>query len=170
VLSVRQEAYTGTDLEHQKELLACIDDVKTGVAKVIVAYSYDRLSRDPTMQTVALYDIENKYGGRFEAVTDQLDRNSPMFVALRAMFGVADGLERKHVVERMLRGKIGRSQRGGLYGAANAKYGFRWVDDTPGERKTFEIDPANAETVRRIFDWFDNGKSIWWIYRRAETR
>src|SRR5262249_3708308 len=97
VLVARREAYTGLDLENQALLWDCVDDIRRGRANVVVAYSYDRLSREPQMQEVALYEIEKKYGGRFEAATEQIDRDDPFREAIRAMLGAASKVERKRI-------------------------------------------------------------------------
>jgi DNA invertase Pin-like site-specific DNA recombinase len=106
-------------------LWECIDDIKSGRAQVLVAYSYDRLSREPQMQAVALYEIENKYGGRFEAITEKVDQANPFSDMIRNILGTASSVERRRIVERMQRGKRMRYERGSLYGAANPKYGYR---------------------------------------------
>src|SRR5215469_1937499 len=94
VLAAQRESYTGTDLENQTMLWDTIDDIRRGRAAVVVAYSYDRLSREPQMQEVALYEIEKKYGGRFEAATEQIDRSDPFRETIRAMLGAASQVER----------------------------------------------------------------------------
>jgi DNA invertase Pin-like site-specific DNA recombinase len=169
VLAARRESYTGTDLENQALLWDCIDDVRRGRANVVVAYSYDRLSREPQMQEVALYEIERKYDGRFEAATEQVDRDDPFREAVRAMLGAAGKVERRRISQRMSRGKVDRSQRGALYGAGVAKFGYKWADDTPGGHTAWLLDEQSAETVRRIFDWFDNGKGARWIARQLNS-
>jgi site-specific DNA recombinase len=170
VVGAQREAYTGTDLANQQMLWECIDAVKTGRANVVVAYSYDRLSRDLTMQTVALYDIENKYGGRFEAATEQVDRDDPIREGYRVMLGLSSQMERRRSVGRMQRGKKDRSNAGALYGCPNAKFGYRWADDfksskgAPGHTR-YEIDNEAAEVVQRIFELAASGKGIRWIAR-----
>ena len=129
VLAARRESYTGTDLGNQMVLWESVDDIKHGRANVMVAYSYDRLSRDPMMQTVALYDIENKYGGRFEAATEQIDRSDPMHEAIRGVLGAASKIEHTRIVGRFQRGQVDRTKRGQLYGASNAKFGYQWEND-----------------------------------------
>jgi DNA invertase Pin-like site-specific DNA recombinase len=166
VLAARRESYTGTDLENQAMLWETIDDIRRARASVVVAYSYDRLSREPQMQEVALYEIEKKYGGRFEAATEQINRDDPFREAIRAMLGAASKIERNRITDRMRRGRVDRSAKGGLYGTANPKYGYRWTDDG---HKSFEIDEENAKTVRRMFGWMDNGKGIRWIARQLNA-
>ncbi len=161
----RRESYTGMDLSNQEKLWDCVEDIKRDRAHVVVAYSYDRLSRDPTMQTVALYEIENKYGGRFEAATEQLDRSNPFHEAMRGVLGVASKVEHDRIVGRFQRGQVDRVKRQQLYGASNPKFGYRWADDAKHERTKFEVDEESAKTVRRIFEWFDEGKSLRWIAR-----
>ena len=170
VLSAQRESYTGTDLANQQLLWECVDDIKTGRAKVLVAYSYDRLSREPQMQEVALYEIEKKYGGRFEAATEQIDRSDPFREAFRGILGAASSVERRRTVGRMQRGKVDRAKRGALYGCSNPKFGYRWEDDTPGQRTRFAVDEHHADTVRRIFEWADNGKGLRWIAKQLNLK
>jgi DNA invertase Pin-like site-specific DNA recombinase len=174
VLVARREAYTGTDLENQTELWNTIDDVKHGRATLVIAYSYDRLSREPQMQEVALYEIENKYGGTFEAATEQIDRNDPLRTAFRSMLGAASLVERRRIVQRMQRGKKDRIARGLQPGGLIPKFGFKWRDDwksvkdNPGHT-TYEIDRKSAAVVARIYGWSDQGKSNRWITRQLNT-
>src|SRR5258708_17918523 len=151
VLDRIREAYTGTDLPRQEGLWRTIDHVKHGRAQVVIAYSYDRLSRDTQAQEVALWEIEKKYGGRFEAATEQIDRDDPMRQMIRATLGAAWDIERGRVVDRLARGKLDRAQRKhALSGTANAKYGYRFLDEGPKQHTTYVIEEATATTVRRI--------------------
>ena len=77
----------------------------------------------------------------------------------------ASKIEHDRIVGRFQRGQVDRAKRGQLYGASNPKFGYRWEDDIKHERTQFVVDEEAAETVRRIFDWFDEGKSLRWIAR-----
>ena len=87
VLAMRAENPTRVRIWATRWCYGTVWTIQDGSCPCGVAYSYDRLSRDPTMQTVALYDIENKYGGRFEAATEQLDRSDPFHEAIRGVLG-----------------------------------------------------------------------------------
>jgi hypothetical protein len=90
------------------------------------------------------------------------------------MLGAVSKIDRKRLVEKLRRGKLGRSERGALWGTACAKYGYRWADDfkstrlSPGHT-TFAIDDSNAATIRKIFEWADQGKAIRWIARQLDA-
>jgi site-specific DNA recombinase len=166
VLDRIREAYTGTDLVRQDGLWQAIDAVKRGRAQVVIAYSYDRLSRDTQAQEVVLWEIEKKYGGRFEAATEQIDRDDPLRQMIRASLGAASAIERRRVVDRLARGKMSKAKgRGELSAAANAKYGYRLAED----RTSYLLEDETAETVRRIYAWAEQGHSMRWIAKRLNA-
>jgi DNA invertase Pin-like site-specific DNA recombinase len=166
-----RESWSGADLVRQEGLWRAIDAVRHGRANVVVAYSYDRLSRDLQSQEVALWEIEHKYGGRFEAATEQIDRNDPMRAMLRSVMGMASQVERGRVVQRLQRGRLDRARGNGtrlpaLNGSPTPKYGYTWKDPVPGGHTTYEIEEATAAIVRRIFQWADHGYGMRPIARR----
>lgn len=170
VLKVYHEQRTGyKNLAGRKEVWDAIDDIKYGRAQVIVSYSYERLARKGQYLDVLLYEIEDKFGGRFEAATEKVDGNDPMSKITRAVLGAAGEIERDRVVGRMARGKRDRSERGKLTVSANPHYGYRWVDDVKKGRTAYVEDDETAPVVRRIFQWAKEGKSTRWIARQLNA-
>jgi site-specific DNA recombinase len=171
VIDAIREAYTGADLPHQDGLWGAIDQVKHGRAQVVISYSYDRLSRDTRSQEVVLYEIEDKYGGRFEAVTEPVppDDGTGTREIVRAALGSASKVEKRRVVERLARGKRDRATRHALSGTSNAKYGYRFMDEGPKQHTTYVPEEVTAATVRCIYEWADQGVSMQSIARRLNA-
>ena len=69
--------------------------------------------------------------------------------------------ERKHIAERTVRGKleVARSKRRLPNGCGRGIYGYDYDQTT----KTRSINRLEANTVKRIFDWFTNGRSFHYI-------
>jgi DNA invertase Pin-like site-specific DNA recombinase len=152
-------------LQGRKLIWDAIDDIKHGRASVILVYAFDRLSRDVTDRAVIKYEVEKKYGGQLLSATEAKD-DGPLGPVVETMLAAVAQMERANIVRRMERGKRDRAARGQLSAAPNPKYGYRWVDDTPGQRTIYAMDETTAAIVRRIFDWAVEGKPTRWIARQ----
>jgi hypothetical protein len=108
----------------------------------------------------ALYEVEEKYGGRVEAALEPIDRQDVMARTTRGILAVVAEAERLNAVARMERGKRRRAERGYLMGAPNPLYGYRWLDDEPGKRTAYIEDTEAAPVVRRIFSLAKAGMSL----------
>jgi DNA invertase Pin-like site-specific DNA recombinase len=146
----------------------CIDDVKFGRANVILVWEYARLGRNSTERAVIKYEVETKYGGKILSATQVID-DGPMAGIVEAVMAATDELERNNVVARMERGKRYRASQGKLCAAPFARYGYRFVDDRPGQRTAYAVDETTGPVVKRIFAWGAEGKPTRWIARQLSA-
>ncbi len=161
VLVVYREAHSGKLSPQTRIVLRqALGDIKSGRAHVLVVRMYDRLARDTTQMHAILYEVEQLYHGRVEAAREQLDRSDPMARLTFTILAELAGMERDKIVTRMEAGRRKRATRGHLMGGPQPRYGYAWLDDVPGERTTYVIDPVTGPVVQRMFTLATQGVSI----------
>src|SRR6476646_5801982 len=129
-----------TDRPALQRLLA---DVRTRKVQVIVVYKVDRLTRSLAdfAKLVELFDAQ---GVSFVSVTQQFNTTTSMGrLTLNVLLSFAQ-FEREVTSER-IRDKIAASKKKGMWMGGNVPLGY----DT--SERTLVINPAEAETVRRVF-------------------
>ncbi len=144
VADVLRDVSTGANMD-RPGLQAALDMVRHDEASVLVVHAYDRLAREQNHLAVILYEVEYQRGGLVLSVTEGRD-DTAQGKFLRSALAFMAEVERTKIVERTQRGKRQRSKNGALPGSV-ALYGYRWSAD----RRTYEIDPATAPIVVRIF-------------------
>ncbi len=135
------------------QLSKAMDMARNGEYDVLIARELDRLSRDLAKQLIveqelkrsgvtieyALYDFPDTPEGR-------LNKN------LRAMLAE---YEREKIAQRMTRGRRRKAKEGNVLPGEFAPFGYVLVEKDG--KRVFEIEPAAAETVKRIFLWYTVG-------------
>jgi len=153
VVEIVRDAATGFSLdrpgiERVRRLL------RQGDADVLLAYAVDRLSRNQN-QIGVIFDEVQQAGARLEFVTERFEDSAigRFILAARAFIGE---VEREKIVERTTRGKLERAKSGKIPQAfGRGCYGYTYNRST-GQR---EIEPFEAEIVRRIFQRFAETRS-----------
>lgn len=161
VYRVYHESHSGQHSPWSRQVLQqAKDDIRSGKASILIVRTLDRLARDPAQAWFQLFEIENRYHGRVEAAEENLDRSSPLARMQLTILIEASGMERERVTQRLAAGKEKRARRGHLTGGPNARYGYRYVDDVPGQRTAYAINPDTAPIVRRIFEQAGQGMAL----------
>lgn len=161
VYRVYHESHSGQHSPWTRHVLQqAKDDMKSGKASVFIVRTLERLARDPAQAWYQLFEIENRYHGRVEATQENLDRSSPLARMQLAVLIAAGDMERERITQRLTAGKQKRAGRGHLTGGPNARYGCRYVDDVPGQRTAYVINPDTAPIVRRIFEQAGQGMAL----------
>jgi site-specific DNA recombinase len=125
-------------------------DVSKGLIDVIVVYKVDRLTRSLT-DFARIVDILDKAGSSFVSVTQAFNTTTSMGrLTLNVLLSFAQ-FEREVTGER-IRDKIAASKARGMWMGGNLPLGY----DPPTDPQTraLVINPAEAETVRLIFDQY----------------
>ena len=134
----------------------------------VIVYEISRLSRQTTM----LFELRDW----FIQNTIQLVCCKPYFRLLEdgklsqtasIVFSLMTSLSESEMVikkERMMRGKIFKKEQGKYIGG-RILLGYK-----VGQDDNIEIDYKDAETVRKIFQWYADGKSMVYIARELESR
>ena len=163
VVDVIEEVRAAKDFERPR-LAEVRNRVATGEARIVLVYDQDRLSRKQR-HTSRLIDELDEAGAEVWSVRQgkfETDALGTFMVGARA-FGAETELEQKR--ERAMRGQKARIEGGRLLGGHQPLYGYRFPDDERRPdgrllRARYEIDPATAPVVRRIFRDYAGGKGL----------
>src|SRR5215510_12755497 len=134
--------FSGGNLE-RPALQLLLADVRAGRVDIVVVYKVDRLTRS-LADFARLVEIFDAQGVSFVSVTQQFNTTSSMGrLTLNVLLSFAQ-FEREVTGER-IRDKIAASKQKGMWMGGNPPLGYRVSE------RVLVIDPAEAETVRRIF-------------------
>jgi len=118
-------------------------DIQGGRIDIIVVYKVDRLTRS-LADFARLVEIFDAQGVSFVSVTQQFNTTSSMGrLTLNVLLSFAQ-FEREVTGER-IRDKIAASKKKGMWMGGNVPLGY------DASERTLIVNPAEAETVRRIF-------------------
>src|SRR5438034_507171 len=134
--------FSGGNLE-RPALQRLLADIRTGRIDIVVVYKVDRLTRSLAdfARLVELFDTE---AVSFVSVTQQFNTTSSRGrLTLNVLLSFAQ-FEREVTGER-IRDKIAASKKKGMWMGGNVPLGY------DADERTLLINPAEAETVRRIF-------------------
>jgi site-specific DNA recombinase len=121
-------------------------DIQGGRIDIIVVYKVDRLTRS-LADFARLVEIFDAQGASFVSVTQQFNTTSSMGrLTLNVLLSFAQ-FEREVTGER-IRDKIGASKKKGMWMGGNVPLGY------DASERTLVLNPAEAETVRRVFNLY----------------
>jgi DNA invertase Pin-like site-specific DNA recombinase len=134
--------FSGGNME-RPALQHLLADIRAGRLDIVVVYKVDRLTRS-LADFARLVEIFDKEGVSFVSVTQQFNTTSSMGrLTLNVLLSFAQ-FEREVTGER-IRDKIAASKKKGMWMGGLVPLGY----DASGRRLV--VNPAEAETVRRIF-------------------
>jgi site-specific DNA recombinase len=135
-------AFSGGNLE-RPALQRLLTDIRAGRIDIVVVYKVDRLTRS-LPDFARLVEIFDAQGVSFVSVTQQFNTTSSMGrLTLNVLLSFAQ-FEREVTGER-IRDKIAASKKKGMRMGGNVPLGY------DANERTLVINPAQAETVRRVF-------------------
>jgi len=163
-----QEAWSGLTLDRPK-LTELREWIRNKEVDAVIAYSTDRLSRDP-LHLLLLAEEFDKAGISLVFVTEPLD-NSMEGQLLGFVRGWASKLEVIKIRERSIRGKRSRAIAGKLpSGTGHKLYGYDYMAGKGVGEGIRYINEAEAKWVREMYRWLvEEGLSINGITRRLRT-
>jgi len=187
-VSTQEQAVEGTSLEHQSEQLVhycqsqgwdiagkyidpgftgkdgdrpalrrLLSDAKLGLFNKVVVYKMDRLARSLRL----LLNIEDKlkeHGISFHSVKETFDTSTASGRHFLQMLGMISEWERETIIERTKAGRLQR-YREGCWAGGKPAYGYTYNR----ESKKLIINKQEARIVRRIFEYYNSGKSLSYI-------
>ena len=173
-LVFEDEGFSGASLT-RPALERLRDRAAEGVFEVLLCHAPDRLARRYAYQVLLLEELarvgvevcfakEPERGGTSE---DEL---------LRQFQGMIAEYERAQIAERTRRGKLHRTRGGSQAVMSGAPYGYRYVKKSDHMEGFWEIDEAQAQVVRDVFDrYVTDGVSIgelarWLTERGVQTK
>ena len=133
------------------------DHIASGLVDKIYVLSPDRLARKYAYQVLLIDEFKHS-GIELIFINHEVGR-TPEGELLLQMQGMIAEYERAKILERCRRGRLHTAQRGSVNVLTCAPYGYRYISksNNVGEA-VFEINEAEAENVKKIFDWFVRGK------------
>jgi len=154
-----EEVYSGLALDRPK-LVQLRNWVRSGQVDAVVAYSTDRLSRDP-LHLLLLAEEFEKGKVALVFVTEPLD-NSMEGQLLGFVRGWASKLEAMKIRERTLRGKRSRALSGKLPANSHARlYGYTYIPGKGTGEGIRYIREEQAKWIRDIYRWIvEEGLSV----------
>lgn len=141
-------ARSGATLFDRVGLIDLMAAAKLKKFNVVIVESLDRLSRDQE-DLAGLFKRLSFYGVEIRTVNE--GTATSIHVGIRGLVG---SLFLADLGNKVRRGHAGRVREGKIPGAIT--FGYRAIPGKPGER---EIDPEEAEIVRRIFREYATGRS-----------
>src|SRR5437588_5760358 len=135
-------AFSGASLE-RPALQRLLADVGAGKIDIVLVYKVDRLTRS-LADFARLVEIFDAQSVSFVSVTQQFNTTSSMGrLTLNVLLSFAQ-FEREVTGER-IRDKIAASKKKGMWMGGNVPLGY------DADERALVVNPAEAETVRRIF-------------------
>src|SRR6266513_1291493 len=148
------EGYSGATLE-RPGLERVRDLAAKGQIQVVLAYSPDRLSRKYAYQILLIEEFAH-HG--VETVFVKSPQGDSAEDQLLVQFqGMIAEYERAQILERSRRGKRHRAKAGEVSVLGGAPHGYRYIRKTSEAPARYEIDAAEAEVVRLIYDKYTVG-------------
>ena len=134
--------FSGGNME-RPALQRLLAEIRAGRIDIIVVYKVDRLTRS-LADFARLVEIFDAQGVSFVSVTQQFNTTSSMGrLTLNVLLSFAQ-FEREVTGER-IRDKIAASKKKGMWMGGNVPLGY------DASERTLVVNPAEAETARRIF-------------------
>jgi len=148
------ETYSGLTIDRPK-LQQLRQVARDGELGVVIAYTLDRLSRDP-VHCIIIQDELERHGVQLVLVTESID-TSDMGKLITHIKGFAAKLEAEKIRERTQRGIRERVKAGRMPSGRRARlYGYIYVSGKGvGEGIRYENKPE-SNWVKQIFHWFVN--------------
>jgi site-specific DNA recombinase len=156
VVAVERDVQSGDRLD-RPGLWSAIERIQSGEANALIVYALDRFGRDSVQQGVAVHAIRGA-GGRLLSATENLEEG-PLGDFMRSVYAFGGALELQKSRERTNRALDAKFRQSARYKpSTRPPYGYRRVGS--GATATYEVGPAEAAVVRRIFTQRAAGTSL----------
>ncbi|WP_290774194.1 MULTISPECIES: recombinase family protein [unclassified Exiguobacterium] len=149
---------SGKDIVNRPGLQAMLQAVEERRLDIVLVWKMNRLSRRIT-DMLNIVDSLKLYNVEFYSHTDNIDTNTPQGSFQFHIMAAVSEFERKNIAENVKMGMIERAQSGRWNGGVVYGYDIIKVRDTMRKRgdTLLEINPAEAEVVRKIFNLYNQG-------------
>ncbi len=153
--------FTGGNME-RPALKRLMKDIDAGLIDVVIVYKIDRLTRS-LYDFAQMMEIFDRHGVSFVSVTQQFNTTTSMGrLTLNMLLSFAQ-FEREITGER-IRDKLAASKRKGMWMGGTPPLGYDVID------RKLEINPAEAEAVRFLFERFISVGSVTAVAKEARER
>ena len=149
---------SGKSTEARKEYNRMLSDAETGKIRRIVALKLDRLARN-VKDFLSLVDELKDWGCDLVLIKESFDTSTPSGKFTLTMFAALAEREAATITERVMSGKRQKASVGG-YNGGKVAFGYTYADGK------FDVVSDQADIVRSIFAWLNEGASLNAIMRR----
>ena len=146
--------FTGSNIE-RPELRRLINDVNNGVIECVLVYKLDRLSRSQKDTLYLIEDVFNPHGVDFISLNESMDTSTPLGRLMLGILSAFAQLERENIRERTRMGMKERVKSGLWMGGGRVPFGYDY-----NREKGVLVPNQDADTVRKIYDLYLDGKSV----------
>ena len=173
-LVFEDEGFSGAILQ-RPALERLRDRAAEGAFEVLLCHAPDRLARRYAYQVLLLEELA-RAGVEVVFAKEPERGGTPEDELLRQFQGMIAEYERAQIAERTRRGKLHRARGGSQAVMSGAPYGYRYVKKSEHMEGFWEIDEAQAQVVRDVFErYVTDGVSIgelarWLTDRGIPTR
>ena len=173
-LVFEDEGFSGASLT-RPALERLRDRAVEGAFEVLLCHAPDRLARRYAYQVLLLEELA-RVGVEVCFAKEPERGGTPEDELLRQFQGMIAEYERAQIAERTRRGKLHRARGGSQAVMSGAPYGYRYVKKSDHMEGFWEIDEAQAQVVRDVFDrYVTDGVSIgelarWLTERGVQTK
>lgn len=145
--------FTGGNMDRPalKRLMA---DVRAGKIQGVVAYKFDRLTRN-TLDFLQLLEVFDRHGVTFTAVTQPIDTGSSMGRLMRSILMDFAQFERELISERT-RDKRAAMAAKGMWPGGHPPLGY----DADPKTKRLKVNAEEAKQVRSLYEMYLQAKSL----------
>ncbi len=173
-LVFEDEGFSGASLQ-RPALERLRDRAAEGAFEVLLCHAPDRLARRYAYQVLLLEELARS-GVEVVFAKEPERGGTPEDELLRQFQGMIAEYERAQIAERTRRGKLHRARGGSQAVMSGAPYGYRYIRKSEHMEGFWEIDEAQAQIVRELFDrYVTDGCSIgalarWLTERGVQTK
>jgi DNA invertase Pin-like site-specific DNA recombinase len=151
------DGYSGTLLT-RPGLEQLRSDLKADVFDVVHFLAADRIARDAAYQSIIVGELISH--GKQIIINGVNYENIPESKVTLTILGAVAEFERAKIIERMMRGKLHRLQKGEMIGG-QGPYGYEHVCKTAERPATLAPKEPEATVVRTLFEKFDSARASW---------
>lgn len=145
--------YSGSNINRPK-MQQLILDIKSNKISHVIVYKLDRLSRSQKDTLTLIEDIFNRYEVNFASLNEAWDTSTPNGRLMIGILSAFAQLERENIRERTRMGMKERVKTGLWMGGGRTPFGYDY-----DREKGILIPNKDAETVKQIYDLYNNGLS-----------
>lgn len=153
VNSYIDEATTGKTTDNRAAFFQMLADVKRGLYDCVIVYKYSRFARNLVEASIYRQQIE-KAGAQLISAMERIDDTTPEGKMMRNIIMVMDEYYSDNLATFVSSSMHTAAKSGKILGGA-ALFGYR-----RNEEKKLEIEPREAELVKRIFELYANGMPL----------
>lgn len=151
------EAVSGAKLD-RPALDRLRDQESEGSYQVVICLSPDRLARVYTLQVLLLEELRQA-GIQMLFVNQPPVSDSPQSQLLFGIQGLFAEYERAVIAERMRRGRLHCARQGEMV-SPKTPYGYYYVPQNGAKGGAWEINPAEASVVRKIYTLYTRSEPM----------